>query len=353
MHQFSRTYVLPFKYPIPNYIDIYLQKVKIYKRVIKFYRRCFYIFLKGQHNLEIFKILPKHQKILWINLSAPSLGDSLMDLSSRILLNNRKVDLFTDKKNSHIYEDDLYFNNIFSNIKDINSKYDLVILDSYSSRTLKIKHKVASKTNFVGIYGYFNGPEVNRILFSFHQMNNLLGYINTEKTINKIAKNSISISKKDQNLVAKIIPIKYIAISLGGEWKYKTFRKWDKVIQLILQENKELNIVLVGSKNATFHAMQILNKFPNDSILNFTSRLSFKQTAEVINKAEVFLCCDGGLMHAASGLNSNLVTLFAKLTPQMLLTSNTPSYCLFDKDDVNNIEVNKILAYFFQALNIK
>ena len=48
---------------------------------------------------------------------------------------------------------------------------------------IKIKSKVAPKIFFVGIYGYFNGPEVNRILFSFHQMNNLLGYAYSENEI--------------------------------------------------------------------------------------------------------------------------------------------------------------------------
>jgi len=177
MLQFKKTYQLPFKYSIPNYITFHLQNTKLYKRLFKFLRRYLYILLKRQFNLEIFKILPEHKKIIWINMSAPSLGDSLMDLSSRILLNDRNLDLFTDKKNANIYKDDNFFNNIFTEIKDLKKlNYDLIIIDSYSSGSIKIKSKIAQKTIYVSMYGYFNGPEVNRVLYSFHQMNHLLGY---------------------------------------------------------------------------------------------------------------------------------------------------------------------------------
>ena len=74
------------------------------------------------------------------------------------------------------------------------NKYDLVIIDSYSSRSMRVKAEVAPSLNYVGMYGFFNGPEVNRTLFSFHQMNNLLGNIKEEDEILNLAKNHISIS---------------------------------------------------------------------------------------------------------------------------------------------------------------
>ena len=171
MLDFHRTHSLPFKYSIPNYISIHLQKVKLYSRALKFLRRYLYLIFLRQKNLEISRILPSHQKILWINVSAPSLGDSLMDLSSRRLLTGKTIDLYTDEKNSNLYLNDKYFNKIFSNFNNLSThEYDLVILDSFSSRTIKIKAKIAPKIVFVGMFGYFNGPEVNRIFYSFHQM---------------------------------------------------------------------------------------------------------------------------------------------------------------------------------------
>ena len=352
MLKFKKTYQLPFKYNIPNYILVHLHKTKLYKRFFKFLRRYLYIIVKRQHNLEIFKILPEHKKILWINVSASSLGDSLMDLSSRVLLMDRNLDLFTDKKNSNIYKDDNFFNNIFTETKNLKRlNYDLIIIDSYSSRSIKIKSKVAKKTIYVGIYGYFNGPEVNRILYSFHQLNHLLGYSKSEHEISYYAKTSIYISKKDQEIVKNIIPKKYITIAVGGEWHYKIYNKWDEVINKIMLSDADLNIVFVGSDNAIKISKELLKKYPKKNILNFTSRLSFNQTAEVIRHSEVFLCCDGGLMHAASALNAKIVPLFARLTAEMLLTRKIQSLTLFDERNVNNIKVNDVVSKYHEAVN--
>lgn len=352
MKHFRRTYTLPFKYSIPNLISIHLQKVTLYKRALKYLRRYLYIIIRGQKNLEIFELHPKHKKILWINVSAVSLGDSLMDLSSRVLIKDREIDLFTDKKNSNLYQDDKYFSRVYSSLKEIGeSEYDLIILDSYSSRSIKIKSKVAPKTNFVGIYGYFNGPEVNRILFSFHQMNHLIGYVYSENEITKLAKNSISISKKDQNIVTSITPKIYIAIALGGEWEYKIFKKWNKIIQKILQDNEELNIIFLGSGNAKKAGVQLLREFSNYYLLDFTSRLSFNQTAQVIKQSKIFLCCDGGLMHAAAAVEAKFIPLLARLPAEMLLTQDISSYKLFDKNNVNNILVDDILSDYYEIIN--
>ena len=93
MLDFKKTYTLPFKFDIPNYAQEFLEKKTLIKSRIKFLKRYLYINIKGQKLLEIYSILPKHNNILWINISAPSLGDSLMDLSSRIMLKGRKIDL--------------------------------------------------------------------------------------------------------------------------------------------------------------------------------------------------------------------------------------------------------------------
>ena len=113
MENFKRTFQPPFLFNIPNDIDNHLKQIPFYKRYFKFMRRYLYIYLKGQKNHEIYTILPKHKKILWINMSAPSLGDSLMDLSSRIMLEDKQIDLFTDTKNSNLYESDSIFKNIY------------------------------------------------------------------------------------------------------------------------------------------------------------------------------------------------------------------------------------------------
>jgi len=353
MPKFSKTYALPFKFTIPNYTQDFLDQTSIFKRWLKFIKRYLYIVLKAQKNLEVFKISTNHKNILWINISAPSLGDSLMDLSSRVMLKGRSVDLFTDQKNAHIYMDDHIFNNIYTKIEDVDSfEYDLVIIDSYSSRSIDVKSKIAPTTPFIGIFGYYNGPEVNRVLFSFHQMNHVLGYTEVESKINSTAKASMSISRSDQEAIAQIgLPEKYIAIVLGGEWDYRTYGKWDKVVEQILTKNKQTNIVFIGSGNAKDIAKDLLSQFSKNNVFNCVAKYSFNQTAQIIKQAQILLCCDGGLMHAANAVNTPIVPLFARLTPQMQLTDAINAFPLFDKSDVNNISAEAVLEKYNKASN--
>ena len=353
MGDFKWTYYFPFKNTIPNYIDNYLEKNSFFKRYLKFIKRRFYIFLKGQNNLEVLAILPEHQNILWINISASSLGDSLMDLSSRVMLKDKNIDLFTDHKNSNIYEDDLFFDRIFTRTKDVvKCTYDLVILDSYSTRSVKVKSKLEPLTPFLGMYGYFNGPEVNRVLFSFQQMNNLLGYSYSQNQINKIARTSMTISASDQKIVELLnLPNFFIAIVIGGEWKHRTFNKWALVVKELLLKDNNLKIILLGSDNGKLAEKKILDQFSTPNLISYISRLTFNQTAEVISRANLLFCCDGGLMHAANSFSIKTISLFARLDAEMQLTSSCRSFPIFDQVDMNNISVENIMLKYDEAIN--
>lgn len=349
---FERTYTLPFVNSIANLKEEHFKNKNIFKRYLKFLKRLIYISIKFQRTQEIFEILPIHQNILWINLSAPSLGDSLMDLSSRVLLKGRKIDLFTHKKNYHLYLDDEFFSGIFTNTKELEKeKYDLVILDSYSSRTIKVKSNVAKKTPHVSMYGYFNGPEVNRILFSFFQMNHLLGYLKSDEEIHEIAKNLISISDTDKIIVKDLVPRDFVAIVLGGEWKYKTYSKWDDLI-LNIQDYYKTNFIFLGSKNAVDDAQLIFKSLSNGKFLDLTDRLTFNQSVEVINRSILTICCDGGLFHGATAVEANIIALLARLTPEMLSTDRAKISYIYDKSNVNNIPVDSILEKYYEKANL-
>jgi len=351
MFEYKKIHTLPFKYEIPTYIKAFLNnESKIHSR-IKYIKRYLYVSLKGQKSKEIYKISDKHKDILWINLSAPSLGDSLMDLSSRVLLVDKKIDLLTNKKNADLYYDDLTFSSIFTDKKEvINKSYDLIIIDSYSPKSIKIKANIAFSEPFVGLYGYFNGPEVNRVLFSFHQMNNLLGYKYSESEINKKANSLIPISTHDVRIIESLkLPNFFIAIVIGGEWGYRTYKNWVKVIEKLLLIDNNLNIILLGSDNAKENEREILEKFPTSNLESYVSKFTFNQTAQIISHANFLFCCDGGLMHAANALDTKIIPLFARLHAEMQLTKSCKSLPLFDLIDVNNISAEDVVLKYIEA----
>jgi ADP-heptose:LPS heptosyltransferase len=353
MLNINKVFTLPFKCNIPNNSRAFIKKKPLILIWLKYIKRYIFIHLNGQKHLEIQKIEPIHKRILWINISAPSLGDSLMDLSSRTMLNDKKIDLFTDRKNDILYENDSIYQNVYSDVKLIKeNNYDLVIIDSFSSRSIRTKVAIANFLPYVTIYGYYNGPEVNRVLFSFHQMNNLLSYPKKEYQINRMAKSTISISNFDELLVQKLnLPSDYIAIVLGGEWRYRTYIYWHKVIEGLLDDDQELNIVLLGSSNAQLFADRINVQFSEFNLFDCVNKFTFKQTTQIIKNAKILLCCDGGLMHAANSVNTPIVALLAKLTPDMQLTQAIAAFTLYDKEDVNNLSFDEVKDKYKVASN--
>jgi ADP-heptose:LPS heptosyltransferase len=350
---FKMTYTLPFKFAIPNAINNYIKKRSFIGSRLKFIKRCLYLKYKRQILLEINNISSHHQKILWINISAPSLGDSLMDLSSRQLLENRKIDLFTHKKNASIYLYDYFFSSVFSDFSEIgNRKYDLVIMDSFSTRSVFTKSKIALTTPFVSMFGHFNGPEVNRVLFSFHQMNNLLGSKLDENYLNKIAKTSMFLSPNDKQIISNLsLPSAFISVVIGGEWDFRTFNNWDKVIEKLIEFDPMMPIILLGSSNGFISANNISKMHSSNKVINYVSKYTFCQTAEIINQSKLVFCCDGGLMHVANAFGTPSIALLAKLNQDMQLTDANNCIPIYDKSNVNNIAIEEILSKYIASLN--
>jgi len=338
-----------FENSIPHLKKRYLAETGILKRLFKFIKRYLILYFKNQLRFESREILDSEKKILWINVSAPSFGDSLMDLSSRVLLEGRHIDLYTNKKIAEIYKNDNFFSNIYYDDIDTNYTYDLVILDSYSSRSILRKIHFAPKTKFVSMYGFFNGPEVNRVLFSFFKLNFLLGSKYGEEEILKIARPSLTISNSDKDLISSLsLPQNFITLAIGGEWPYRTYNNWPKVIEEILTINPKQEILLVGSENALTFEGEIIKISKN--IKSYVDKLSFNQTAEVIRNSDLLICCDGGLMHAANSLETPVLALFAKLTEKMQLTPVIRAYSLYSEFDVNEIQYQKIVDKYCNYL---
>ena len=350
---FEKTYTLPFEHDIPNHIEAFLSNNSLLGRRLKYFKRKIFLQFKGQAHLETSHILPEHMNILWINMSAPSLGDSLMDLSSRVLLHDRMVDLFTDKKNAVLYIDDNNFRNVYTTKREVNtSKYDLVIIDSYSTRSVSIKAAIAPEIQFIGMYAYFNGPEVNRVLFSFHRLNQLLGYTFDKVEINTIARTSIAIPSHDKAIVrSEKLPSSFITIAIGGEWEFRTYKKWDELVRLLIEKDNNINIVLVGSSNAIRVSEKLLANCYNGNVFDYVAKYSFKQTSQIISQSKIFISCDGGLMHAANAVKTPILPLLSRLDEKMQLTESIQAFPLFDKSNVNNITENSILKKYIEASN--
>ena len=54
-------------------------------------------------------------------------------------------------------------------------------------------------------------------------------------------------------------------------------------------------------------------------------------------------------MHSANAVNTPVVAMFARLSPEMQLTQSIRAFSVYDKDDVNNISVKDFLTKYKEA----
>jgi heptosyltransferase-2 len=339
---YSKSYKLHFN--LPNNRGEYLlgEAFKL-KRLIKFFKRYFYLWWWGQLTLEKSSIAKEMKTILWINTTAPSLGDSLMDLSGRVLISDKHLDLYTDPKNSLLYANDAIFQQVFDQPESLTGRpYDFILIDSFSPRSFNLKLKYFPHTPFAGLYGFLNGFDLNRTLFSYYRIAELFE-VNLNNLEN-LAKPSLTISPTAQATIANFfLPEDVIAIAVGGEWDFRTFDRWTEVIDL-LYEKGERHIVLVGSSNGLKTANQILNKYP--TLWDFVGQLSLSETVAVLAKSKVVLCADGGILHLANAIDKPTVSLFASIHPQLRLTQANLSIPLYDDISVKNISANAVFTAY-------
>jgi len=345
IRRYQETYTFKFDEEIPNLITEYLPQIYQPKRVFKFFKRYFLFLYLRQNKYELNSISAEVKKVLWINVSATSLGDTIMDLSSRQMLTGIELDLLTKGHNSELYRHDDFFKSIFTDAKKITKEYDLIILDSYSSRTLRLKYQVSKTTRFVSMFGFFNGPEINRTLFSFHKMNYLLNNKFDTSYINSNARPFISTKAGPSwKEIKKDIACPYISIVIGGEWRYRTYGYWEEVIKKFSDTFPDIFICLIGSNNGQKLSKQITLNLKGRKIINLVNKTSFIEAAMIASKSKVLLCCDGGLMHAANALGGKSLVLFSRVLPELRLTLSSNAISIYDKEDVSNIKPEAIFS---------
>lgn len=340
---------------------------------VKFLKRWIFLLVCGQIRLERRCIPTDARRILWINLTAPSLGDALMDLAARRLLRGRSVDLLTDERNIALFRGDPWFAQVFSleatTVLATNANsYDFVILDSYSPRSVAPKVRFARSTPFVGLYGFVNGFEVHRTLFSFHRLGCLLGLTVQDlrprvpsthlgallPTVGGAQPEEHEPNQRSCLGVDVSLPTKLIAIGVGGEWRFRTYRHWLPVIQGILQSLPDRHLVLLGSENGLIDAETIEAGLGEESlgrVRNLVGRCSIDQTCAVLRRCMAYVGADGGLWHLATGCNLPSVVLLADCQlfdecGARVYRSSPDQVCsvLYANEDVSTISAQDIVA---------
>lgn len=315
--------------------------------------------LRRQFPLQREKIDRNLRRVLWIYKGSPQIGDSLMDLASRVLLAEHgiQVDLCTDPHLAKLYHADDVFGSVFSDASQlIPHTYDLVILDSFKWRCLEDKFRYLPRLPFVTMRGYFSGPEFNRTLFSFCRMNQLLDAGLSNAQLHARALPHLCSSQADRAATeAMAIPSGSIALAIGGASPGRTYCHWDKVVAALLQRNENSSFVLLGSSNAVTMRdaiLRVANQYAAAArIIDCVDRYTLTQTFEILRRCTLAVAADGGLLHIANAADISSVSLFDRhIAPALRLTAATRSITLQSIDAISDIPVDEVVHSIEQAI---
>ena len=300
------------------------------------------LLIYGQFKLDKNAIPDRKMKILWVHYGRLNIGDLLMDFSPRVLFDNKKysIDLFTKDSVNEIFMNDKYFKKLITNPNDLNpEKYDFIIMQKFSGPIIRIKIKYLKNIPFFCIQRYFAFGNYSRLLFGYYS---LFEALNKKSLSNKkIIQTYFNLNFSHKSLNKK----NNVFIAVGGAQKDRTYKKWVQVIDGLLKKQSNINFYLVGSKNGSLDAKEIMTKFSNSKKLNnFVGKLTLIQTFEKLKESTVFLCADGGLMHLGKALNLQMVALFSGgIHPLMRFIPIEKSTAIHSRN-INSIEADLITS---------
>jgi heptosyltransferase-2 len=224
-----------------------------------------------------------------------------------------KVLVFDKKKNK--------YRNLIRLIRVVRSEsYDYVInlqrffttglLTSLSGAKIKIGF---DKNPLSFLFTYAFKHQISRTSLNIHEVNRNLSLIQNLVGDNEFKKPRLYPSDSDY----EIVPAKdeYICIAPSSVWFTKQFpiNKWCELINKIPGKYK---IFLIGSPDDVDLCERIQRSTDSYRIEIFAGKLSFLQSATLIEKAKMTFVNDSAPLHFASAMNAPVTAIFCSTIPQ-------------------------------------
>jgi len=349
------TWTPPFVLPLPSNAPAYAASASVWKIARRRALRELKLAWCGQGSLLRKQIDPRiHRRILWIHQGTPQVGDSLMDLAARVLLQGQveRLDLLTEAHLLGLYRHDEVFNQVGASPAELPGPYDLVLLHSTSSRSVKDKLAAYRQVPFAHVQGIYTGPEFNRTLFGFYRLAQLLGSPTGAAELDAMARPRMRASPEEEAAVAQLaLPAGAVAIALGGVRDWRTYTQWPQVLRGLRVAGVDAPVVLLGSANGMAMRDEILAAETGLLIIDRVDRHSLGEVHALMRRCALVLCADGGLLHVAHTADVPVVALFAgNIEPRFRVTAANRTLSLHGARTVDEVPAAAVVASALAAM---
>lgn len=304
-------------------------------------KRDLLLLLSCQFFLKREKIPENVNRLLYVYLGTPQLGDSIMDLSARVLWQARglKVDVFTHASVASFYAGDPSFHRVITDARDLATSYDFIVLQSYGSKCLKFKLRHYLSSPFVALHGHYYGCEFNRLEFADGAWRYALGLPSVEA--DKVCPPVFNLSLSHATYARKK---EQIVLAIGGVVAWRTYPHWAKVIRETSQRVPNLEWVLLGASNGKAIASSIIKALSEThNIVNLVDELSLDEVFQLLQTASLLVAADGGLLHVGRAAKVPVVGLFAgPIHPRMRFASAETAHVIHATTAVEEIAPERV-----------
>lgn len=346
------TYTPPFAQPLPSNREAYARRASAFRLGWRRFRRTAYLALHGQLQLQRERIEPQHRRILFIHSGMPQVGDALMDLACRDLFRGRhEVDLLINPHLLPLFAHDDVFARVYGDPAEAaRNDYDLAILLTASSHSLREKLQWFRALPFVHQIGFYNGPEFHRTLFGYYRLSQLLGLPADPQAVLPVACPHMRAGEAAVQAVDALhLPPRYVVLAVGGVRGWRTYEHWPQVVQAL---PAGLPVLLVGSGNGRASADAIVAAAAptGRTVIDRVDRHPLPEVYELLRRSAAVACADGGLLHVANAARVPTVALFAeRIDPSYRLTPANRSVAFHSPGEVSDAPPAEVAAALLRA----
>ena len=150
------------------------------------------------------------------------------------------------------------------------------------------------------------------ILPRIHIVDRYLAAIYKKGVINDGKGLDFIISSKDRESISDLMPKRYNVLVLGATHftKRMPFVKCQEIVT-----RSTIPIVMIGGSDVVELGLRLLRATSNDKVIDLCGQLTLGQSAAVLEKANIVITGDTGMMHIAAALNKNIEVYWGNTTP--------------------------------------
>lgn len=322
----------PFAAPITEALEAEFAALPAARRrqaIRKLWQREGLLRWTGQAGRRLERVPPDARRILWVT-TWTTVGDAVLDLAARSLVpDGIELDLCIAPALAPLFTHDARFRRVHTDPAACTGRYDFLLLDVLSTRSIRLKAWQFGGPPFATLRGHLLGERFDRAAFADRRIRQLFGL-----PPGVVVAPWLTPLPRDWTLTPTLPPPApasafRIAVALGARVDAKRYRHWpaalERLVALWPTDRPRPQFLLIGQGPSAQEDLAAFEpRFLDRHAVVAVDAGTLHDAAVAIAASKAFLGVDGGLMHVAAALGVPGLAVFAGVEPAWFLRPDGP-----------------------------